>query len=76
MSSDAAGIERMIDAFRLFDPSHTGKVPAESMRHILTTFGKPFNKEEMDEFLADGAGGSDEGYIVYEPFVRNVVFGS
>jgi Ca2+-binding EF-hand superfamily protein len=65
--------ERLIKAFESFDADGSGKVSTDAMKAILTTMGNVFNKEELNEFVADA---DENGWIDYRRFVTTVIFGS
>ena len=57
--------EDMKEAFRVFDTEGNGFVPAEKLKHMLTSMGEKLNDEEMDAMLKE-CGMDSDGQINYE----------
>lgn len=64
-------IDRLISAFQVFDDAKSGKVPTAFMVSVLSQFGTPFTKEEVDEFKNDA---DENGFVDYTKFVQQVIF--
>lgn len=64
-------IDRLIAAFQVFDDSKTGKIPTVFMVSVLSQFGTPFTKDEVEEFKNDA---DENGFVDYTKLVQQVIF--
>lgn len=64
--------EKLIAAFRSLDSKKTGKIPTKLCMKLLTSFDPRLTEEEQQEFLQEA---DDNGFVAYEGFVKNVIFG-
>lgn len=77
--SGAAGTEdfgdrpaKLIAAFELLDSKKTGKLPTQLVMKLFNKFDVSLTAEEKREFEQEADNG---GFIKYNDFVKNVVFG-
>ena len=64
--------QALIAAFRALDQKKTGKVPVALLNKLMTNFDDKLTPEERQEFFAEA---DDKGFVVYESFVKDVIFG-
>lgn len=64
--------QKLIEAFRALDKDKSGKLPTPLMSKLLSQFAPDFIGDERQEFFTEA---DDKGFIQYESFVRNVIFG-
>ena len=64
--------KRLIAAFAALDSKKTGKVPTPLVLKLVQMFNPKMTDAEKSEFETEADSG---GFIVYEPFVKNVLFG-
>jgi Ca2+-binding EF-hand superfamily protein len=66
MSGSVDDDDVVINAFKSFDEG--GKIPSESLRHALMTWGEKFSSAEVDDayenMIIDGSGGIDTGKLI------------
>ncbi|GBM19747.1 Calmodulin-like protein 4 like protein [Argiope bruennichi] len=63
--------QEILRAFRAFDKSKSGRIPARELRHILLLWGEKLSPKEVDRIFRE-ANVSSNGYINYDDFVRVV----
>lgn len=63
---------KLIAAFRALDSKKSGRIPTPLVIKVLTSFDDRLTDEEKTEFLAEA---DDNGFVVYEKFVNDVIFG-
>lgn len=64
--------KKLIAAFQALDRKKTGKVSTKTLLALLSKFDEQLSEEEKTEFLNEA---DDGGFVKYEDFVKNVVFG-
>jgi Ca2+-binding EF-hand superfamily protein len=64
--------QRLMEAFRALDSKKTGRVPTPLVSKLLALYAPDFTTEEKNEFFTEA---DDKGFIVYESFVKEIVFG-
>lgn len=72
VSGEKLSVEDLQDAFKVFDKMGNGTVPAEDLRHYLTTLGEKLSEEEVDELIASAEVDSD-GNIDYAKFSQKLM---
>jgi len=63
-----------LQAFQVFDPEGTGRMPVSELRYVLTSMGEKLSETEVDELI--NRAGHDlvrNGFIQYEEFVKRLV---
>jgi hypothetical protein len=65
---------KLIAAFSRLDRVGARKLPMGLVEKLLTKFpDASLTSQEMEEFKSEA--GADQGYLSYEEFVKNVIFG-
>lgn len=64
--------QKLVDAFRALDSKKTGRLPTPLVARVLSSYAPDFTGEERSEFFAEA---DDKGFIVYEAFVKDIIFG-
>eukprot|EP00658_Telonema_sp_P-2_P045568 TRINITY_DN3354_c0_g2_i8.p1 TRINITY_DN3354_c0_g2~~TRINITY_DN3354_c0_g2_i8.p1 ORF type:complete len:159 (+),score=87.10 TRINITY_DN3354_c0_g2_i8:46-477(+) len=70
--TEKRGKDKLADAFQVFDPEHTGKIPFDLFKNeILTKIGEPMEEQELADTLAnlESSGARDGDDIKYAVFV-------
>lgn len=62
-------MDDLVEAFRVFDKMKNGTVPADDVRHYLTTLGEKMSEEEVEDMLKL-ADIDQEGNIDYVKFSK------
>jgi Ca2+-binding EF-hand superfamily protein len=64
--------QQLIAAFKALDRKNTGKLSVPLLMKLMTNFDDKLTAEERQEFFAEA---DDKGFVVYQPFVKDVIFG-
>lgn len=62
--------QRLLEAFKVFDPDNTGHVDTKAMCIILSSLGNKLSRNEINELTADADRG---GMIVYQSYIEGVL---
>lgn len=63
--------EEVMDAFKAFDEEGNGKVKADSLTDALSIFCPTLSEKDREELIKD-AEVDEEGFLVYEKFVKKL----
>ena len=63
---------KLIAAFKALDKNGTGKVPTPSIAKLLSLYAPDMTAEEKQEFFTEA---DEKGFVVYEEFVKEIIFG-
>ena len=55
--------EPIVAAFKALDNAGSGKIDAEELKALLTSFGDKYTDEEADKLIEDMGGGSSIDYV-------------
>lgn len=61
--------DEILAAFKVFDATNSGYIPADELRHILTCIGEQLSHEEFDEIMK-AANVPAGGKVRYNDFIR------
>ncbi|XP_076466190.1 uncharacterized protein LOC143297656 [Babylonia areolata] len=66
---DTDSEEEIMDAFRVFDPDHSGSISSSDLRHIMSNLGEKLTEDELQEMLRE-ADLDGDGRVSISDFVR------
>lgn len=64
--------QKLIEAFRALDSKRTGRLPTALVSKLLALYAPDFTGEEKNEFFTEA---DDKGFVCYESFVKEIIFG-
>jgi Ca2+-binding EF-hand superfamily protein len=64
--------QKLIEAFRALDSKKSGRIPTPLVAKVLALYAPDFSGEEKSEFFTEA---DDKGFIAYESFVKDIMFG-
>ena len=50
---DKETIQDLVDALKVFDTDHDGKITVKDFKHAMMTMGERMNEREIDEIVGD-----------------------
>ena len=62
----------MIDALKVFDSDHDGKITVQDFKHAMMTMGERMGEREIDEIVNDNELVSDK-YINIDEFAKMIM---
>ena len=69
---DPDSLQDVVDALKVFDTDHDGKISVEEFIYAMTNMGERMNEEEVKEILADSD--LDDGKAIkVEEFARMIM---
>jgi myosin light chain 6 len=73
---DVGAFEDFMEGLKVYDKSENGTMLAGELAHVMLSLGEKLNDPEVEEIMKTCAGQEDEdGFVKYEPFIRNVMAG-
>lgn len=73
---DVGAFEDFMEGLKVYDKAENGTMLAGELAHVLLSLGEKLTDPETEEIMKACAGQEDEdGFVKYEPFVRNVMAG-
>uniref|UniRef100_T1IUY5 EF-hand domain-containing protein n=1 Tax=Strigamia maritima TaxID=126957 RepID=T1IUY5_STRMM len=73
---DSGTAEDFLEGLKVYDKAENGCMMAAELAHVLLSLGEKLTDAETMEIIKICAGTEDdEGFIKYEPFIKNVVAG-
>jgi Ca2+-binding EF-hand superfamily protein len=63
--------DELMKVFRLFDRDRTGRLPADTIREVLTRCEKPFTPAQISDILS--CAGAQDGLVDYQEMVKAVL---
>eukprot|EP00727_Mastigamoeba_balamuthi_P010344 m51a1_g5932 putative calmodulin (170) ;mRNA; r:88470-89601 len=62
--------EKLLKAFRVFDPENKGFIPTKELTQALTTLGNPLSTKELGELLTVAE--NNQGEVKYDLFINTL----
>ena len=50
---DKETLQELVDALKVFDTDHDGKITVKDFKHAMMTMGERMNEREIDEIVGD-----------------------
>ena len=69
---DKETLQDLIDALRVFDSDHDGKITVRDFKHAMQTMGERMGEQEIDEIIGDSELVANE-YIQIEEFAKMIM---
>ena len=63
--------DKLIEAFKVFDPETTGELNVPQLRDILANLGQKFSEEDINQLIKD-ADPKEEGTVQIHDFVKMI----
>ena len=69
---DKETLQDLVDALKVFDSDHDGKITVRDFKHAMMTMGEKMNEQEIDEIVGDSELVSND-YIAIEEFAKMIM---
>lgn len=69
---DKETLQDLIDALKVFDSDHDGKITVQDFKHAMMTMGERMGEREIDEIVNDNELVSDK-YITIDEFAKMIM---
>ena len=69
---DKESLQDLIDALKVFDSDHDGKITVRDFKHAMMTMGERMNEGEIDEIVGDSELVNND-YIALEDFAKMIM---
>ena len=69
---DKETVDDLIDALKVFDSDHDGKITVRDFKHAMMTMGERMGEREIDEIVGDSELVTNE-YIEIESFAKMIM---
>ena len=69
---DKETLKDLIDALKVFDTDHDGKITVRDFKHAMMTMGEKMGEREIDEIVNDGELISND-HILIEDFAKMIM---
>jgi len=72
---DCGSYADFIEVLKLYDKAENGTILAAELAHVLLSLGEKLEDSEVDNILKIAGPEDEEGFIKYEPWVKNLIAG-